>query len=200
MAIRETFSKCFNFNRPHCVWPVCVFFFLHLIHFGGFSIVCLVGLLIGTIFFRIIFNAIVMSYNENVLIFLWAGLYVILPLLSSIWIFRSCVLVNFVNLRSPENAHKPNGYVIKLSNRYYLLFCFVSCTLKHFKQKCIFFPPDFNVQGYDTRATDYSNAHTHIHPISRHVKSLNDIVIVCVRSQHTHCVIFPFMFRFPIAH
>lgn len=92
-----------------------------------------------------------------------AGLYVILPLLSSIWIFRSCVLVNFVNLRSPENAHKPNGYVIKLSNRYYLLFCFVSCTLKHLKQKCIFFPPDFNVQGYDTRATDYSNAHTHTH-------------------------------------
>lgn len=71
MAIRETFSKCFNFNRPHCVWPVCVFFFLHLIHFGGFSIVCSVGLLIGTIFFRIIFNAIVMSYNENVLIFSW---------------------------------------------------------------------------------------------------------------------------------
>lgn len=27
VAIRETFSKCFNFNRPHCVWPVCVFFF-----------------------------------------------------------------------------------------------------------------------------------------------------------------------------
>lgn len=101
---------------------------------------------------------------------------------------------------SPENENGPTDIyvhtnVIKLSNRYYF-FYLVLFTLKHLKQKCIFFPPDFNVQGYTTD-TDYFTIHTQtqtstqrerereIHiPISLGVKSQNDIVIVCVHSQH----------------